>query len=101
MLGVPVKPTIKEADAGGRVVKTLKRAQLWEVQTPQVHSSGEQSQHLEATQFSTGALQSRVVRQVVSMSRWFVAPCFEALLGSSEYVGIATAVYRRDPSLQQ
>ena len=36
VLGVPVKPTIKEADAGGRVVKTLKRAQLWEVQTPQV-----------------------------------------------------------------
>ena len=31
-----MKPTIKEADAGGRVVKTLKRAQLWEVQTPQV-----------------------------------------------------------------
>ncbi len=39
VLGVPVKPTIKEADAGGRVVKTLKRAQLWEVQTPQVTCS--------------------------------------------------------------
>jgi len=39
VLGVPVKPTIKEADAGGRVVKTLKRAQLWEVQTPQVTGS--------------------------------------------------------------
>ena len=36
MLGVPVKPTIKEVDSDGRVVKTLLRANLWEVQTPQV-----------------------------------------------------------------
>jgi 2-C-methyl-D-erythritol 4-phosphate cytidylyltransferase len=36
VLGVPVKPTIKEVDAEGRVVKTLQRAKLWEVQTPQV-----------------------------------------------------------------
>lgn len=36
VLGVPVKPTIKEVDSDGRVVKTLKRANLWEVQTPQV-----------------------------------------------------------------
>lgn len=36
VLGVPVKPTIKEADAAGRVTKTLQRAKLWEVQTPQV-----------------------------------------------------------------
>ena len=36
VLGVPVKPTIKEVDAHGRVVKTLRRAALWEVQTPQV-----------------------------------------------------------------
>jgi hypothetical protein len=36
VLGVPVKPTIKEVDAEGRVVKTLRRAVLWEVQTPQV-----------------------------------------------------------------
>ena len=35
MLGVPVKPTIKEVCTDGRVVKTLKRANLWEVQTPQ------------------------------------------------------------------
>ena len=38
MLGVPVKPTIKEVDAEGNVVKTLQRAALWEVQTPQVLS---------------------------------------------------------------
>lgn len=36
VLGVPVKPTIKEADAAGMVVKTLVRSVLWEVQTPQV-----------------------------------------------------------------
>ncbi|PSC72393.1 2-C-methyl-D-erythritol 4-phosphate chloroplastic [Micractinium conductrix] len=36
VLGVPVKPTIKEVDGDGMVVKTLKRAALWEVQTPQV-----------------------------------------------------------------
>ena len=37
---VPVKPTIKEVDAGLNVVKTLQRAKLWEVQTPQVGSVG-------------------------------------------------------------
>ena len=36
MLGVAVKPTIKEVDEQGQVVKTLQRASLWEVQTPQV-----------------------------------------------------------------
>jgi 2-C-methyl-D-erythritol 4-phosphate cytidylyltransferase len=36
VLGVPVKPTIKEADDSGMVVKTLVRSVLWEVQTPQV-----------------------------------------------------------------
>ncbi|KAL4441538.1 hypothetical protein ABPG77_002042 [Micractinium sp. CCAP 211/92] len=36
VLGVPVKPTIKEVDGNRMVVKTLKRAALWEVQTPQV-----------------------------------------------------------------
>lgn len=35
VLGVPVKPTIKEVDAQLQVVKTLERAKLWEVQTPQ------------------------------------------------------------------
>ncbi|GAX72740.1 hypothetical protein CEUSTIGMA_g196.t1 [Chlamydomonas eustigma] len=36
VLGVPVKPTIKEVDAQLNVVKTLQRSKLWEVQTPQV-----------------------------------------------------------------
>lgn len=36
VLGVPVKPTIKEVAADRTVVKTLVRAALWEVQTPQV-----------------------------------------------------------------
>jgi len=36
VLGVPVKPTIKEVNSDGMVVKTLIRANLWEVQTPQV-----------------------------------------------------------------
>ena len=35
VLGVPVKPTIKEVDKDMNVVKTLVRAALWEVQTPQ------------------------------------------------------------------
>ena len=36
VLGVAVKPTIKQVDQQGQVVKTLQRASLWEVQTPQV-----------------------------------------------------------------
>ena len=36
VLGVPVKPTIKEAGPDGMVVRTLNRSVLWEVQTPQV-----------------------------------------------------------------
>lgn len=35
VLGVAVKPTIKEVDKGMMVVKTLERSKLWEVQTPQ------------------------------------------------------------------
>jgi len=38
VLGVPVKPTIKEVDSQRKVVKTLRRSMLWEVQTPQVIS---------------------------------------------------------------
>jgi len=36
VLGVMVKPTIKEVDSNGMVIKTLERSKLWEVQTPQV-----------------------------------------------------------------
>ncbi len=36
VLGVAVKPTIKEVDGDGNVVKTLQRSRLVEVQTPQV-----------------------------------------------------------------
>lgn len=36
VLGVPVKPTIKEVAPDGSVVATLQRSKLWEVQTPQV-----------------------------------------------------------------
>lgn len=36
VLGVAVKPTIKQVDGSGRVLQTLQRAGLWEVQTPQV-----------------------------------------------------------------
>lgn len=35
VLGVPVKPTIKEVDGDMMVEQTLQRAKLWEVQTPQ------------------------------------------------------------------
>jgi 2-C-methyl-D-erythritol 4-phosphate cytidylyltransferase len=35
VLGVAVKPTIKEVDESGMVVKTLRRSSLMEVQTPQ------------------------------------------------------------------
>jgi len=35
VLGVPVKPTIKQVNADGTVEKTLTRSKLWEVQTPQ------------------------------------------------------------------
>lgn len=40
VLGVPVKPTIKETEDGEFVLKTLERKRLWEVQTPQVIQPG-------------------------------------------------------------
>ena len=36
ILGVPVKSTVKEITAKGRVIKTLRRERLFEIQTPQV-----------------------------------------------------------------
>mmetsp|Transcript_36335 Transcript_36335/g.116419 ORF Transcript_36335/g.116419 Transcript_36335/m.116419 type:complete len:274 (-) Transcript_36335:137-958(-) len=36
VLGVPVKPTVKESQDGHFVTRTLDRSKLWEVQTPQV-----------------------------------------------------------------
>jgi len=36
VLGVSCKPTIKEVDVHGFVLKTLDRSKLWEMQTPQV-----------------------------------------------------------------
>ncbi|MFH1678635.1 MAG: 2-C-methyl-D-erythritol 4-phosphate cytidylyltransferase [Candidatus Omnitrophota bacterium] len=36
VLGVPVKATVKEIDVTGRVLRTLKRQRLYEIQTPQV-----------------------------------------------------------------
>lgn len=33
--GLPAKQTIKEVDSSGLVIKTLQRAHLWEIQTPQ------------------------------------------------------------------
>lgn len=38
VLGVPVKPTIKEVDSDHFVERTLLRSKLWEVQTPQVRN---------------------------------------------------------------
>lgn len=36
VLGVPCKATIKESEDGGLVLRTIPRARLWEVHTPQV-----------------------------------------------------------------
>ncbi len=36
VLGTPVKPTLKEVDENGFVLRTLNRDLIWEVQTPQV-----------------------------------------------------------------
>ena len=36
----PVTDTIKQADAEGRVMRTLERATLWAIQTPQVFDAG-------------------------------------------------------------
>ena len=36
ILGVPVKPTVKEINADNSVVRTLNRERLYEIQTPQV-----------------------------------------------------------------
>lgn len=40
ILGVPVKATIKSVKAGLLVDKTVDRARLWEIQTPQVYKTG-------------------------------------------------------------
>lgn len=40
VLGVPVRDTMKEADAAGRVVRTLPRVQLWHAYTPQMFRLG-------------------------------------------------------------
>lgn len=37
-LGVPVKDTVKQVDADGKIVNTPERSTLWAVQTPQVFS---------------------------------------------------------------
>jgi 2-C-methyl-D-erythritol 4-phosphate cytidylyltransferase len=34
--GIPLKDTLKEVDSRGRVVKTVERAALWVIQTPQI-----------------------------------------------------------------
>jgi hypothetical protein len=58
VLGVPVKPTIKEVDAELQVVKTLQRAKLWEVQTPQVSA-----ERWRATGTGAGGLPNRARAQ--------------------------------------
>lgn len=40
VLGVACKPTVKEVDPHGFVIKTLDRSKLWEMQTPQVIEPG-------------------------------------------------------------
>jgi 2-C-methyl-D-erythritol 4-phosphate cytidylyltransferase len=45
----PVTDTIKQADAGGRVLRTLDRAGLWAVQTPQVFRRGALRRALEVS----------------------------------------------------
>jgi 2-C-methyl-D-erythritol 4-phosphate cytidylyltransferase len=40
LLGVPVRDTMKEADAEGRAVRTLPRAHLWHAYTPQMFRLG-------------------------------------------------------------
>jgi 2-C-methyl-D-erythritol 4-phosphate cytidylyltransferase len=39
ILALPVKPTLKEAAADGRILRTIPRAAVWEAQTPQVFRS--------------------------------------------------------------
>jgi 2-C-methyl-D-erythritol 4-phosphate cytidylyltransferase len=43
----PVTDTIKEADDGGRVLRTLDRSSLWSIQTPQVFDAGALRQALD------------------------------------------------------
>ena len=41
LLATPVVDTIKQLDAGGKVIRTLDRAQLWQAQTPQFAMSAD------------------------------------------------------------
>lgn len=40
ILGIPVRDTMKRADAGGRVVETLERCDMWHAFTPQMFRLG-------------------------------------------------------------
>ncbi len=44
--GVPVKDTIKRVDGDGRILETLDRAALWQVQTPQAFRTADYRQAL-------------------------------------------------------
>lgn len=54
MLGVPVNSTIKRVKEDGRVESTLKRSELWEVQTPQVGDTWRLTSATSALKSETG-----------------------------------------------
>jgi len=48
ILAVPVRDTLKQADAGGRIMRTVDRSALWAAQTPQLFPVAELARHLAA-----------------------------------------------------
>jgi len=66
--------TIKEADAGGRVIATLERAQLWVVQTPQVFRSASLARALSEGDLSRASDDAQLVEAVGGDVRLVEAP---------------------------
>ena len=66
--------TIKEADAGGRVIATLERGTLWAVQTPQVFQPGPLLKALEAGDLMRATDDAQLVEAVGGDIRVVEAP---------------------------
>jgi 2-C-methyl-D-erythritol 4-phosphate cytidylyltransferase len=66
--------TIKEADAGGRVIATLERGTLWAVQTPQVFQPGPLLKALDAGDLTRATDDAQLVEAVGGDIRVVEAP---------------------------
>ncbi|MFT4553407.1 MAG: 2-C-methyl-D-erythritol 4-phosphate cytidylyltransferase [Chlamydiales bacterium] len=83
-LGLPVKYTVKETEASGLVKRTLKRENIWEVQTPQVLSL-----ELLKKGFLKALLENLTVTDDVSLAE-LLGSAVKLVKGSSKNIKITT-----------